>query len=965
MNKVEFISRHEATDRSAGAPRALRSAPKAAKVLLPVWGYHHVRYFLEWSLPTLLAAGNLPAIAAVLPTECVIMTSADDEEFVRQHPAFKALAASCKVAIRHIDHLITDGNYSTTITLAYTESLREVGDAVVDTCFFFLVSDYIMADNSLGNAVKRMLAGASAVVVGNCQVVLEDAMPWLQQRLARTKQALALNPRELMAWALNHLHPATLANTVNIPFNHNSHTNRLFWRVDGNTMLGRFYLMHMLCVRPEVTNFVIGSSCDYSFIPEMCPSGNVETITDSDEYLVVELQPRSHEAIFLRPGPLRPRELAKSLREWTTAVHRDNAHKTLVFHAGELPADMPEKTAEADSFVNAIAELLKSRPRPHRGHPYWYGAMAAFYDAKGHRLNDDEWRYALGLPAADHWISKWLLQRAKYALTGKPPHVMPWHPDWPDFRAVLEELNPYFADPNQKLLTLSNGPTALSVALADNGERTHRMRSVPFLKVPVERLAPLRGAFDICLLELAETDLRYGNELIDRIVPLLKVGGRIVVFVRNPRISDKGNEFTRAVTRESSRLIRSGATPVEARFVPVNVVRRLVRRALGSLRNTMNFGPWIGGPISIVGGGLLLGVSFVGNVDALRTTRRKKPARHNSSFIMRLSADAPRIDNGLSERSLEVDNIPSTGPSANLRRNGNLGESEETREPQYNRCVELKDSLGLTSLGLMTNQVWYDDPRRLTFLLARYKFVAKMFSGRTNVGEVGCGDAFGTRVVLQEAPNVTVYDFDPIFIEDIQSRYDSRWPLKAVVHDIVESSLPRKHDALFSLDVIEHITPSDEHSYLAHLCDSLTEDGLLIIGTPSLESQLYASPLSKAGHINCKTSEQLKALLEKYFGHVFMYSMNDEVVHTGFSRMAHYLFALCTGPKVEVGDLKRSVSQRFEICELKSAPGFYVQVTHPNNEQQRIDGFATVGDAARWISEQSQDWLRAGRPKSY
>ena len=119
MNKVEFISRHEATDRSAGAPRALRSAPKAAKVLLPVWGYHHVRYFLEWSLPTLLAAGNLPAIAAVLPTECVIMTSADDEEFVRQHPAFKALAASCKVAIQHIDHLITDGNYSTTITLTY------------------------------------------------------------------------------------------------------------------------------------------------------------------------------------------------------------------------------------------------------------------------------------------------------------------------------------------------------------------------------------------------------------------------------------------------------------------------------------------------------------------------------------------------------------------------------------------------------------------------------------------------------------------------------------------------------------------------------------------------------------------------------------------------------------------------------------------------------------------------------
>ena len=34
--------------------------------------------------------------------------------------------------------------------------------------------------------------------------------------------------------------------------------------------------------------------------------------------------------------------------------------------------------------------------------------------------------------------------------------------------------------------------------------------------------------------------------------------------------------------------------------------------------------------------------------------------------------------------------------------------------------------------------------------------------------------------------------------------------------------------------------------------------------------------------------------------------MNDEVVHTGFSRMAHYLFALCVAPKVEVGERNRS-----------------------------------------------------------
>ena len=51
------------------------------------------------------------------------------------------------------------------------------------------------------------------------------------------EEALALSPRELMRWALNHLHPTTLANMVNIPFSHNSHTNRIFWRVDSTAMI--------------------------------------------------------------------------------------------------------------------------------------------------------------------------------------------------------------------------------------------------------------------------------------------------------------------------------------------------------------------------------------------------------------------------------------------------------------------------------------------------------------------------------------------------------------------------------------------------------------------------------------------------------------------------------------------------------------------------------------------------------
>jgi hypothetical protein len=266
----------------------------------------------------------------------------------------------------------------------------------------------------------------------------------------------------------------------------------------------------------------------------------------------------------------------------------------------------------------------------------------------------------------------------------------------------------------------------------------------------------------------------------------------------------------------------------------------------------------------------------------------------------------------------------------------------------------------------MTNQVWRDDPRRFAFLLARYKFVAKMLSGCHDVGEVGCGDAFGARVVLQEVRKITVYDFDPVFIGDIRERQSERWSFHAELHDIVAAPLPRRHDALYSLDVLEHITRDDEHAYLTNLCKSLADNGLLIIGTPSLESQTYASPPSKAGHINCKTGKELKALLKKYFTHVFMFSMNDEVVHTGFAPMAHYLFALCAEPKWQLSGMalrdpeqrpKHTTWPQFEICEGPNAGEFNVRVTYHGNTAQTIEGFDTVADAAGWIGDRALNYI--------
>lgn len=220
-----------------------------------------------------------------------------------------------------------------------------------------------------------------------------------------------------------------------------------------------------------------------------------------------------------------------------------------------------------------------------------------------------------------------------------------------------------------------------------------------------------------------------------------------------------------------------------------------------------------------------------------------------------------------------------------------------TRDPVNQPNIEFAEKRGAVSLGLLKSREWIEDPRRFLFSQARYKFVSKMLSGRQDVLEIGCGDAFNAPIVMQEVKRLTVTDFDEEFIRDAQSRMPPEYPYVARVHNFLDGTIDGRFDAAYSLDVLEHIDAKDERRFLGNIMACLTPDAAMIVGMPSLESQTYASPGSKAGHINCKTAPDLKKLMQEYFHSVFMFSVNDEVVHTGYHKMAHYIIAMAAHPK--------------------------------------------------------------------
>lgn len=222
---------------------------------------------------------------------------------------------------------------------------------------------------------------------------------------------------------------------------------------------------------------------------------------------------------------------------------------------------------------------------------------------------------------------------------------------------------------------------------------------------------------------------------------------------------------------------------------------------------------------------------------------------------------------------------------------------KRTREAQYNVQLQMAEEQGLGTMGLSISYLWHHDPKHVLFTLSRYKFVAKLLVDKKIVAEVGCGDAFGARLIALNVGHVDGYDFDPVFIENAKAINTTIKNLSFSTHDILRGPFPRVYDALYSLDVIEHISPKQEKRFMSNMVKSLSKEGVCIVGTPNSTSQVYASAQSKLGHINCKSHDELQKLFSKYFSTVFMFSMNDEVVHTGYGPMAHYLFAVGIGVK--------------------------------------------------------------------
>jgi 2-polyprenyl-3-methyl-5-hydroxy-6-metoxy-1,4-benzoquinol methylase len=218
-------------------------------------------------------------------------------------------------------------------------------------------------------------------------------------------------------------------------------------------------------------------------------------------------------------------------------------------------------------------------------------------------------------------------------------------------------------------------------------------------------------------------------------------------------------------------------------------------------------------------------------------------------------------------------------------------------ETGRNKWLEVRESMGHETavFGPHVSYWLRRSPRRLLHSMSYYKFAAKLIGPGKRVLEAGCAEGLGTWLLAKECGQALGLDTDQEAVACASSLWKSPlvdFQCRDILADCSGLSATPPFGAFVSFDVIEHIPGEDAESFWRAAGSCLARDGVAVVGTPNLEGQKYASAVSKLGHVNVYDSRRLQAEMRRHFGHVFIFAANDEVVHTGYLPMAHYLIGV-------------------------------------------------------------------------
>jgi len=289
----------------ASTPRSLAlhvPEPRTLIMATAVWGDWYIDLYLDVNLPTLLAPGNLPALARYAEITYVIFTRAADSARIDAAPQIALLRRMMDVEIR----LLADGDLEDPIGTHHrcwkmaTEQAERKGSFVL-----LLPPDTCWSENSFASVVRRLERGERAIFMTYLRAESTTFVKALLERRDAGSVGLAVPPQEMVELCVRSLHPlmaAYLRQSDYFP----THSEMMLWAVPQEGFAARIFAREMFLYNPGELNLNPAALAARPLQP-----GAASFITDSDELFAVSLAPLGKDiAWHLHPRKADPVDMA-------------------------------------------------------------------------------------------------------------------------------------------------------------------------------------------------------------------------------------------------------------------------------------------------------------------------------------------------------------------------------------------------------------------------------------------------------------------------------------------------------------------------------------------------------------------------------------------------------------------------------------------------------------------------------
>jgi hypothetical protein len=247
------------------------------------WGEWHRSMFVDINVPTMLAAGNLPALTSEIDCEYLIYTTSEDAAHLTQNSAFRQFRTIMPVKIK----LFAPSKTRHPVALHQDVWRAATEFARARHAFILLMPpDVGWADGSFAELRSALLAGKRAIFMTYPRVVSETIVPALRERYPQNSgEAMTVAAQAMMRLAITHIHPLMAAygrSASHFPI----HPEMVLWPVRDEGFLLRLLARELFCFEPR--HYPLNKN---ALLARMPPREDICVLCDAGKFLGISLTP--------------------------------------------------------------------------------------------------------------------------------------------------------------------------------------------------------------------------------------------------------------------------------------------------------------------------------------------------------------------------------------------------------------------------------------------------------------------------------------------------------------------------------------------------------------------------------------------------------------------------------------------------------------------------------------------------